>query len=144
MGVQQPAEPWCALSFRTGLTSQVSGSTSVLRYDFFYLGKQVFDPAYIDRWTSVTQPATRNGLRTNHSVRSSSAANVSPRLAINYPISSRAHFYFNYGHFLQYPDLDQFYHDAISTTLTGNYVGNPALKPQRTVQYEAAVRTARV
>ncbi len=108
-----------------------------LRYDFFYLGKQVFDPAFIDRWTSVTEQEP--GWLENESYGSQLVrGNVSPRLAINYPISSRAHFYFNYGHFLQYPDLDQFFHDATSTTLTGNYVGNPALKPQRTVQYEAA------
>ncbi|MDH4070831.1 MAG: TonB-dependent receptor [Ignavibacteria bacterium] len=108
-----------------------------LRYDFFYLGNQVFDQEFIDRWTTVT--GEQPGWLDNRTFMSQLVrGNVSPRLAINYPISSRAHFYFNYGHFLQYPDLDQYFHDPTQTTLTGNYVGNPALKPQRTVQYEAA------
>jgi outer membrane receptor protein involved in Fe transport len=46
-------------------------------------------------------------------------------------------FYFNYGHFLQYPERDQFFRDPVSTSISGNYVGNPSLKPQRTIQYEA-------
>jgi outer membrane receptor protein involved in Fe transport len=108
-----------------------------LRYDFYYLGKQVFEPGFIQQWEFVT--GEEAGWLENESFLSQAVSgNVSPRLAINYPISARAHFYFNYGHFLQYPDLDQFYHAPVSTTLPGNYVGNPALKPQRTVQYEAA------
>ncbi len=53
---------------------------------------------------------------------------VSPRLAIGYPISERTVFYFNYAHFLQYPDRDQYYHDPISDKIiSGNYVGKPVV-----------------
>jgi outer membrane receptor protein involved in Fe transport len=108
-----------------------------LRYDFYYLGKQVFQDDFVSRWEEVTA-LTASWLDNESFFSQMVRGNVSPRLAINYPISSRAHFYFNYGHFLQYPTLDEFYHDPVKTTATGNYVGNPGLKPQKTIQYEAA------
>jgi len=107
-----------------------------LRYDFIYLGKQVFDSDYIARWEAVSklQPAWLD----NKSFFSQfTSGRFSPRLAIGYPVSERTVFYFNYGHFLQYPDRDQYFHDPISTTLSGNFIGNPGLKPQKTIQYEA-------
>jgi outer membrane receptor protein involved in Fe transport len=107
-----------------------------LRYDFFYLGNQVFDPAYIARWEDVTgQQADwlENKSFFSQMVRGA----FSPRLAIGYPISRSTVFYFNYGHFLQYPERDQLYHDPVPTAIANNYVGNPSLKPQKTVQYEA-------
>jgi len=108
-----------------------------LRYDFFYLGKQIFAPDFVARWESVTGEEA-SWLEHESFFSQAMRGNVSPRLAINYPISERAHFYFNYGHFLQYPELHQFFRDPVSTSLPNNYVGNPSLEPQRTVQYEAA------
>lgn len=107
-----------------------------LRYDWLYLGKQVFDPAWVERWEGVTREKA-DWLENKSFFSQFTSGNFSPRLSIGYPISTRTVFYFNYGHFLQYPERDQFYHDPIVTTLTGNYVGNPSLKPQRTVQYES-------
>ncbi len=121
-----------------------------LRYDFFYLGKQVFDPGFVNRYEGVindTDPSTpfskAEWLDKNSFGKAFTSDNFSPRLAISYPISERASFYFNYGHYLQYPDRDQYFHDAFydsSRSIGGNYVGNPALKPQRTVQYEAGFK----
>lgn len=121
-----------------------------LRYDYFYLGKQVFDPAFVRRYEAVindTDPntpyASAEWLKNNTFWKAFTNGNISPRLAISYPISERASFYFNYGHYLQYPDRDQYFHDAFfdsSRSIGGNYVGNPALKPQRTVQYEAGFK----
>jgi|WetSurMetagenome_2_1015567.scaffolds.fasta_scaffold09485_2 outer membrane receptor protein involved in Fe transport len=107
-----------------------------IRYDFFYLGKQVFDSAYVSRWETVTGEAA--DWLANKSFGSQLVRGAfSPRLAIGYPISRSTVFYFNYGHFLQYPERDQLYHDPVPTAITNNYVGNPSLKPQKTVQYEA-------
>ncbi len=124
-----------------------------LRYDFFYLGRQVSDPDFVRRYEDVTNdqdPQTPyeyadwvdyNADHTSFKARSFfnqfTHGNFSPRLSIGYPISSRTVFYFNYGHFLQYPDRDQYFRDPISTSLANNYVGNPSLKPQKTIQYEA-------
>jgi len=60
----------------------------------------------------------------------------SPRLSIGYPVTDRIVFYFNYGHFLQFPDRDNYYRDPYIPS-TGSWIGNPSLKPQRTVAYEA-------
>jgi len=62
---------------------------------------------------------------------------VSPRLSIGYPVTDRIVFYFNYGHFLQLPDRENYYRDPTITGATDNIIGNPSLKPQRTVEYEA-------
>ena len=107
-----------------------------LRYDFFYLGKQVFDPEYIKSWEALTLlPATWVD---NESFSSQALnGNFSPRLSIGYPISVRTVFYFNYGHFLQYPERYQYFRPPVDATLADNSIGNPGLKPQRTVQYEA-------
>jgi outer membrane receptor protein involved in Fe transport len=108
----------------------------ILRYDFLYLGKQVFDPDYIARWEDVTN--LEAGWLDNESFWSQFADGYfSPRFRIGYPISTETVFYFNYGHFTQIPELTQFFRDPISTTLANNWVGNPALKPQKTISYEA-------
>lgn len=106
-----------------------------LRYDFFYLGKQVFDPGYLALYRLVTQEAPD---WTDHKSFWSQFTHgwLSPRLAIGYPISERTVFYFNYGHFLQYPDRSQYFAVPVLTTESIT-VGNPSLKPQKTVQYEA-------
>ncbi|MBI4810129.1 MAG: TonB-dependent receptor, partial [Ignavibacteriales bacterium] len=60
----------------------------------------------------------------------------SPRLSIGYPVTDRIVFYFNYGHFLQFPDRDTYYRDPFIPS-ANSWIGNPSLKPQRTVAYEA-------
>ncbi|HEY6192204.1 MAG TPA: TonB-dependent receptor [Bacteroidota bacterium] len=62
---------------------------------------------------------------------------VSPRLSIGYPVTDRIVFYFNYGHFIQFPDRENYYRDPTILGASGNLIGNPSLKPQRTIQYEA-------
>jgi len=63
---------------------------------------------------------------------------ASPRLAIGYPVTDRIVFYFNYGHFIQFSDRENYYRDPTILGEKDNVVGNPNLVPQRTVQYEAA------
>jgi outer membrane receptor protein involved in Fe transport len=62
---------------------------------------------------------------------------VSPRLSIGYPVTDRIVFYFNYGHFIQFPDRENYFRDPTILGATNNLIGNPSLKAQRTVQYEA-------
>lgn len=136
----------------------------VLRYDWFYPGKQVYDREFVKRYEKVTNDGNRDtpyeyadwvdyeGSRdparlpadpdnTTFKARSFWHAFThgyfSPRLAIGYPISTRTVFYFNYSHFLQHPEREQYFRDPISTAFTSNTVGNPSLKPQKTIQYEA-------
>ncbi len=115
-----------------------------LRYDYFYLGNQVNDPAYVRAYEELVNSESDPAKYTEHAGwvgksfwKQFTRGNFSPRLSIGYPISTRTVFYFNYGHFLQYPERDQYFHYPVNTTISGNYVGNPSLKPQRTVQYEA-------
>ncbi|MBI5472997.1 MAG: TonB-dependent receptor, partial [Ignavibacteriae bacterium] len=113
-----------------------------IRYDFFYLGKQAFAQEFVNRYEAVVG-AKADWLKNNSFGKALTSGNFSPRLAISYPISERASFYFNYGHQLQFPDLDQYFHDALfdsANNVPNNYVGNPAMKPQRTVQYEAGFK----
>lgn len=129
-----------------------------IRYDYFDPGKQIFDSAYIYNWTrdlsSPTSPyqplwAERvldaNGKPTTQFVRMIDGSTFlwyathgyfSPRLAIGYPVTDRVVFYFNYGHFLQFPQLDSYFSDPTEEQ-GGNIIGNPNLLPQRTVAYEA-------
>jgi outer membrane receptor for ferrienterochelin and colicin len=118
-----------------------------LRYDFFYLGRQVYDPEFVKRYEAVindrdtlTPYVSADWLDHQSFFSQFVRGNFSPRLSIGYPVSERTVFYFNYGHFLQYPERNQYFHDPFFSEgdkISGNYVGNPALKPQRTIQYEA-------
>ncbi len=66
---------------------------------------------------------------------------VSPRIAISHPITDRDVIRFTYGHYFQRPDGYYLYRNLgyRSLTKTGNYVGNPSLKPEKTVAYEVGV-----
>lgn len=68
---------------------------------------------------------------------------LSPRLGIAYPITDRGVIHFSYGHFFQIPEF-QFLYSNPDFKLSpggGNFLmGNPGLKPQRTVQYEIGLQ----
>lgn len=66
---------------------------------------------------------------------------ISPRIAISHPITDRDVIRFTYGHYFQRPDGYYLYRNLgyQSLTKTGNYVGNPSLKPEKTVSYEVGV-----
>ncbi len=65
----------------------------------------------------------------------------SPRLGISHPITARDVLHFTYGHYFQRPDGYFLYrnHRIQSLTKVGNYIGNPDLKPEKTVAYELGV-----
>lgn len=73
-----------------------------------------------------------------HEKKAESKYQISPRLGISHPITDRDVLHFTYGHYFQRPDAYFLYrnHKIQSLTKVGNYVGNPNLKPEKTVAYE--------
>ena len=68
---------------------------------------------------------------------------ISPRLGIAYPITDRGVIHFSYGHFFQIPDFQRLYSNPyfkLSESGADVIFGNPALKPERTVQYEIGLQ----
>lgn len=64
----------------------------------------------------------------------------SPRFGISFPISERAKFYFNYGHFRQLPSYSEMYFYSLRWDKQGTFeLGNPNLEPSKTIQYELGV-----
>ncbi|MFI5253782.1 MAG: TonB-dependent receptor domain-containing protein [Bacteroidota bacterium] len=117
-----------------------------LRYDYFDLGHQIFYQDFIDAWKIAVQSNLNAGFQPQwpNEVPDGNSFKyyvlhgyVSPRLSIGYPVTDRINFYFNYGHFYQFPSRDEYYKDPYLTTLANNVIGNPDLKPQKTVQYES-------
>lgn len=77
-------------------------------------------------------------------------SSLAPRLGISYPVSETAGLFFAYGHFYQMPPLGQFFsnsnYDVLKNLQAGGIsygvLGNPDLKPERTVQYEFGYKQA--
>ena len=137
-----------------------------LRYDYFDVGRQVYygafsDSEWVGNWNRDVNgnlpPALRiepdwvnnlgidtiNGRPVSQGLTDRTRfwyyfthGYFSPRLSIGYPVTDRIVFYFNYGHFLQFPDRDYYFQDPY-TIVSEGIVGNPNLKPQRTVAYES-------
>lgn len=70
----------------------------------------------------------------------------SPRLGMAFPITEEMIFHFAYGHFFQFPSYSDVYTNLIYLNpdvlkqISVALVGNPGLKPQKTVSYEAGLR----
>ncbi|WP_457566815.1 TonB-dependent receptor [Caldithrix abyssi] len=67
---------------------------------------------------------------------------ISPRIAFAFPISSNGKLFFSYGHFFQLPPytyLYQDYENKVKPGLIQTSMGNPGLKPQKTISYEIGV-----
>ena len=115
-----------------------------LRYDYLDIGHQVFYDDFIRAWNRVVQA----GNSTLHSDWATLVPDgnsfkyyalhgyMSPRLSIGYPVTDRIGFHFNYGHFYQFPDRKEYFLDPFIEK-KDNTIGNPSLKPEKTVQYEA-------
>lgn len=77
-------------------------------------------------------------------VSTSVKAAISPRLGIAYPIEDKAAIHFAYGHFYQAPSIGTIFensnYDVLRNlqagTVSYGVLGNPDVKPERTVQYE--------
>jgi outer membrane receptor protein involved in Fe transport len=73
-----------------------------------------------------------------------------PRLGVSYPVTERAGLFFAYGHFYQYPALGEIFTNADYSVLAQlqaggisyGVLGNPDIKPERTVQYQFGYKNA--
>ncbi len=69
---------------------------------------------------------------------------ISPRLGASFPISDQGAIHFSYGHFFQMPSFENLYYnpDMIVRTESAlsDILGNPDLKPQKTVMYEIGLQ----
>ena len=79
-------------------------------------------------------------------VDASAKTQFSPRLGISFPITDKGIIHFSYGHFFQIPSFSNLYvnPDEIMNpngSLT-TVMGNPDLKPERTVKYELGLQQA--
>ena len=75
---------------------------------------------------------------------------LSPRIGLSFPISARSGMYFAYGHFYQMPALGIAFSnsdydvlaDLQSSGVSYGVMGNPDIKPERTVQYQGGYKHA--
>ena len=64
---------------------------------------------------------------------------IQPRLGISHPITETTKVFFNYGHFLQPPVVDELYLQRVSSSGNGGYVPNLQGEWPRTIAYELGV-----
>ena len=78
---------------------------------------------------------------------------LSPRLGVSWPTGPKAAAHFAYGHFAQFPAIGDIFGNANYDVLKGlqadpaseaekGILGNPDIKPERTVQYEGGYKQA--
>ncbi|KPL26721.1 MAG: hypothetical protein AMS23_00510 [Bacteroides sp. SM1_62] len=68
--------------------------------------------------------------------------NVAPRLGFSYQLGETALLRFSYGHFYQYPPHSTMYLNnsyVLSPTNYASTIGNPQVKPEKTVNYEVGL-----
>jgi outer membrane receptor protein involved in Fe transport len=90
------------------------------------------------------------GAPTAPDVATTKKVSVSPRLGLAYPIHNRAAIHLAYGHFYQSPPIGEMFSNAdygvLSQLQSGGVefgaLGNPDLKPEKTVQYEIGYKHA--
>jgi outer membrane receptor protein involved in Fe transport len=115
-----------------------------LRYEYF-------DPnAYIP--SNLQNPAnTIRGVPGSVLKKAKIKHTFAPRLGFGFPLTDKSSLHFSYGHFYQMPIYRELYENAnyqVLEFLTGgatyrqDYLGNPDLKPEVTVQYEVGLKQA--
>lgn len=75
---------------------------------------------------------------------------VAPRIGVSYPMTANSALFFAYGHFYQMPGLGQIFSNSDYQILdelqaggiSYGVMGNPDIKPERTVQYEFGYKHA--
>ncbi|NLP10149.1 TonB-dependent receptor [bacterium] len=70
---------------------------------------------------------------------------LSPRLGFSFPVSDRGAFHVSYGHFFQMPSFQYLFERPLDESMTplllaGATVGDPNLKPERTIAYEVGLQ----
>lgn len=73
---------------------------------------------------------------------SKASMNLAPRLGFSYKLGQEALLRFSYGHFYQYPPHSTMYQNNAFILSPANYasrIGNPGVKPEKTVNYEVGL-----
>lgn len=113
-----------------------------LRYDYFNpngFGDALLYPGNMDNPIADYNNATGYAIFTDPK-EAKASSQLSPRIGISHPISDRDVLFFTYGHYFQRPDNRYLYRNYQYQSLTkvGNWVGNPALEPEKTVAYDVS------
>lgn len=124
---------WDDLTFRGGL-----------RYEFFDARSAL--PSDLSNPANNIAGAPASPLRAT-----TNKHTLAPRIGVSYPISQTAALFFAYGHFYQLPPLGTIFTRANYDTLLRNLqaadpeydvLGNPDIRPERTVQYQFGYKQA--
>ena len=110
-----------------------------IRYDLFDPTGGHGDVYYPGDYNNPYLEVDTNGIpKLLDSLKASIRQQISPRIGIAHPITDRDVLHFTYGHYFQRPDGYYLYRNLSIQSLTkvGNYIGNPDLKPEKTVSYE--------
>lgn len=99
------------------------------------------DPGDVQQTASVTNPDSSTSKIFQFLPRKDvpDRLQISPRIGLAHPVTDRLIFHFAYGHFFQNPDYyDLFRNDRSELNLRESdaIIGNPGLKPQKTVAFE--------
>jgi len=101
--------------------------------------------------SDLANPANAiSGAPASHQKATKIKTSYAPRLGVSYPITTTAGIFFSYGHFYQLPPLRDMFNNSNYSKLariqgaTSDYgvLGNPDVKPERTVQYEFGYKNA--
>ena len=95
---------------------------------------------FYDRFNDQPGLISKRGWWKNTTIKSQ----LSPRLAVAYPISDKGVIHFAYGYFFKMPDFSLLYNNTkYKLTETGTnfgIFGNPELEPETTISYELGLR----
>jgi len=83
-------------------------------------------------------------------VSTTTKSSLAPRLGVSYPVTATSSIFFSYGHFYQMPPLGTIFSNANYEKLARiqaggidyGVIGNPDVKPERTIQYEFGYKNA--
>lgn len=106
-----------------------------LRYDYF-------DPktVYPTNWRNpANQDLFQEESRMSKYPKVDPFSWISPRLGLSYKVGDAALLRFSYGHFLQIPPLNYYYQNSNFLVTELGMLGNPLLKPQKTISYEVGL-----
>ncbi|MBI1938333.1 MAG: TonB-dependent receptor [Ignavibacteriales bacterium] len=106
------------------------------RYDYFN-SNTVYPTQLRNPGNQLSYP--ENPERMSEYPKAKARAQFSPRFGLSYTLGSAAVLHFSYGHFFQMPPLYALYQNSRFLVPSGNFetiIGNPNLKPEKTVQYE--------
>ncbi|MFH1143812.1 MAG: TonB-dependent receptor [Candidatus Eisenbacteria bacterium] len=107
-------------------------------YDYWFLGEQVEEALAEQSRAHLTEALLEKFYDETHQLFGHRyKAHLSPRVGVSFPVSDRAHLFFNYGHYSQRPPY--YYVYAKTSSQSGEEyprIGNPTLNPQISVSYE--------